>query len=134
MAKLTQEMKDFIDRVRFCNAATANREGIPNLSPKGSIMWLDDETIAFGEYGSVHTRENLKENSKIAVSVVDVQPTPRFFQFKGTAKLMTSGEAYRAVADRAKAKAKTRSGRELPDPTNAVIIHVEEIFAFPPSN
>jgi uncharacterized protein len=131
MATLTQQMKDLIDRVRFCNAATANRDGIPNLSPKGSIMWLDDETIAFGEYDSVHTRENLKENSKIALSVVEVQPT-RFFQFKGTAQLVTGGEVYRQVAERAKNKAKERSGRELPDPTNAVIVHVEEIFGFPP--
>jgi predicted pyridoxine 5'-phosphate oxidase superfamily flavin-nucleotide-binding protein len=130
MAKLTQEMKEFIDRVRFCNAATANLSLIPNVSPKGSIMWLDDETIAFGDYGSVHTRENLKESPKIAVSVVDTQPT-RCFQFKGTAELLTSGEVYRKVADRAKAKAKERTGRQLPDPTNAVIVHVEEIFAFP---
>lgn len=131
MAKLTQAMKEFIDRVRFCNAATASRRGIPNVSPKGSIMWLDDETIAFGEYGSVHTRENLRESPKIAVSIVDTQPTC-FLQFKGTAELLTSGDVYREVAERAKAKAKERTGRVLPDPTNAVIVHVEEIFAFPP--
>ena len=130
MAKLTEEMKEIIDRIRFCNAATASRDGVPNVSPKGSIMWLDDETLAFGEFGSIHTRENLKENPRIAISIVEPERS-RFFQFKGTAELLRTGEKYRTVADRALAKAKGQ-GIELPDPTNAVVIHIEEIRAFPP--
>jgi predicted pyridoxine 5'-phosphate oxidase superfamily flavin-nucleotide-binding protein len=130
MAKLSQAHKDFIDQGEFCNAATANRQGVPNVSPKGSIMWLDDETIAFCDWGSVHTRENLKENPKIAVSIVNPKaPETRFLQFKGTADLASSGERYREVADKAKSKIK----QKLPDPTNVVVIRVEEIFSFPPA-
>lgn len=134
MATLTTEMKEFIDRADFCNAATASRQGVPNVSPKGSIMWLDDETIAFSDWGSIHTRENLKENPKIAVIVVDAtkgQP-PRFIQFKGTADLASSGDRYREVADKARNKVKEKTGQEFPDPANAVVIRVEEIFVFPP--
>lgn len=132
MAKqLTDEMKQLIDRVRFCNVATASRDGAPNVSPKGSILWLDGETIAFCDFMSPHTRENLQANSKVAVSVVDPDGK-QFFQFKGTAQLLSSGDLYRKVADRAKAKAK-KVNLELPDPTNAAVIRVEEIFAFPPA-
>lgn len=131
MPILTQEIKELIDRVRFCDAATANRDGVPNVSPKGSIMWLDDDTLAFCDFRSVHTRENLKENPQIAVSIVDAE-RGRFFQLKGTAELMATGDMYRKIADRALAKAKERQGLELPDPTNAVVIRVTEAFAFPP--
>ena len=132
MAKLTDEMKQLIDRVRFCNVATASHEGAPNVSPKGSIMWLDGETIAFCDFMSPHTRENLQVNSKIAVSVVDPDGK-QFFQFKGTAELLAAGDLYRKVADRAKDKAK-KHNRELPDPTNAAVVRVEEIYSFPPSD
>lgn len=135
MAKLTSEMKEFIERADFCNAGTANRQGVPNVSPKGSIMWLDDETIAFCDWGSIHTRENLLENAKVAVSVVDSKAEPkqtRFIQFKGTADLASSGERYREVVDKARIKIRQR-GHELPDPTNVVVIRVEEIFVFPPA-
>ncbi|MFQ5665562.1 MAG: pyridoxamine 5'-phosphate oxidase family protein [Candidatus Binatia bacterium] len=130
MARLTQEMKDLIDRVRFCNAATASRDGLPNVSPKGSIMWLDDETIAFCDFRSIHTRENLKTNPQIAVSIVDGDHG-RFFQLKGTAELLGAGEMYRKIATRALAKAKQRQGLDLPDPNNAVVIHVQETYRFP---
>ncbi len=131
MAKLTDEIKELIDQVRFCNAATANREGVPNVSPKGSIMWLDDETVAFCDFMSVHTRENLRENPRIALSLVEGERS-RFFQLKGTAELLSTGETYRKLADRAKGKAKAKQGLELPDPVNAVVIRVEEIHSFPP--
>ena len=132
MAKeLTDEMKQLIESVRFCNVATASGDAAPNVSPKGSLMWLDNETIAFCDFMSPHTRENLKANTKVAVSVVDPDGK-QAFQFKGTAQLLTSGDLYRKVADQAKAKAK-KGGRELPDPANAAVIRIEEIFAFSPT-
>jgi predicted pyridoxine 5'-phosphate oxidase superfamily flavin-nucleotide-binding protein len=134
MATLTEEMKELIGRADFCNAATANRQGVPNVSPKGSILWIDDETIAFCDWGSFHTRENLKENPKIAVIIVDAAKgqLPSFVQFKGTADLVSSGDRYREVADKARAKVKERTGQAFPDPANVVMVRLEEIFVFPP--
>jgi len=85
MAKLKAEMKEIIETAQFCNAAMVDRQGLPNVSAKGSIMWLNDETIAFGDWDSIHTRQNLQENHKIAISIVNPQAaTARFLQFKGT--------------------------------------------------
>jgi len=129
--QLTDEMKQLIGRVRFCNVATASRDAAPNVSPKGSIMWLDNETIAFCDFWSPHTRENLKANTKVAVSVVDPDGK-QYIQFKGTAQLLSSGDLYRKVADPALAKAK-KGGRELPDPELVAVIRIEEIFTWPPT-
>lgn len=132
MSVLTQEMKELIERVRFCNAATASRDGQPNVSPKGSITWLDDATLAFCEYNSIHTRENLKQNPQIAISLVDPQKL-LFMQFKGKAELTTEGEQYKKAVERARAKSRSHGGPELPDPTNVVLIKVAEVHRFPPA-
>jgi predicted pyridoxine 5'-phosphate oxidase superfamily flavin-nucleotide-binding protein len=62
MAKLNQEMKDLIEGQKLSFVATADRGGKPNVSPKGSIFVVDDETLAFADLYSQKTRANLKDN------------------------------------------------------------------------
>ena len=96
---LTQDMKNLISQVRLCYAATASKDGMPNVSPKGSIMVVDDNTVAFACMMSPKTVSNLKENPKIAVAVVDAQAR-KGFQFKGKAVLETSGKLFDQMSAR----------------------------------
>lgn len=64
MAKLTPEMKEFIGNLKSCVVATADKNGMPNASFKGSLRVLDDEHLIFADIFSAKTRKNLQENPK----------------------------------------------------------------------
>ena len=51
--------------------ATVSADGRPCVSPKGTFLVLDDETIAFGEIRSPGTLANLEVNPECEVNFVD---------------------------------------------------------------
>jgi predicted pyridoxine 5'-phosphate oxidase superfamily flavin-nucleotide-binding protein len=59
---LTADMQRIIEEQRLGFVATAAPDGTPNVSPKGTFIVLDDETIAFGEIRSPGTLRNLRAN------------------------------------------------------------------------
>jgi predicted pyridoxine 5'-phosphate oxidase superfamily flavin-nucleotide-binding protein len=122
MAKLTQEMKDLIESQKVCFVATADKKGRTNVSPKGSIYVVDDETLAFADLYSQKTRANLKENANIALAVVDLKAL-KGYQFKGKAELLEEGNIYNDVVCYLQTLP-----MKLPDPQYVVKIKVEEIF------
>lgn len=122
VAKLTQEMKDLIETQKVCFVATADRQGRPNVSPKGSIYVVDDETLAFADLYSQKTRENLKSNPNIAVAVADLKAL-KGYQFKGKAELLEEGNIYNDVLCYIQTLP-----MKLPDPQHVVKIKIEEIF------
>jgi len=122
MAKLTKEMKDLIEKQKVCFVATADKNGKSNVSPKGSIYVVDDETLAFADLYSQKSRANLKANPNIALAVVDLKAL-KGYQFKGKAELLEEGNIYNDVV----CYLQTLPMR-LPDPQYVVKIKVEEIF------
>ena len=122
MAKLTQEMKDLIEAQRISFVATADLKGKTNVSPKGSIYVIDDETLAFADLYSQKTRTNLKVNPNIAVAVVDLKRL-KGYQFKGKAELLEEGDVYNDVVCYLETLP-----MKLPDPQYVMKIKVEEIF------
>jgi predicted pyridoxine 5'-phosphate oxidase superfamily flavin-nucleotide-binding protein len=122
MAKLTQEMKDLIERQKVCFVATADPKGRTNVSPKGSIYVVDDETLAFADLYSQKTRANLKVNPHIALALVDLKALTGY-QFKGKAELLEEGNIYNDVVCYLQTLP-----MKLPDPQYVVKIKVEEIF------
>src|SRR5205085_2349953 len=71
--------------------ATAAPDGMPNLSPKGTFIVLDANTIAFGEIRSPGTIRNLRANPRIEVNFVD--PFVRKgYRFAGTAVVVARGD------------------------------------------
>ena len=93
MAKLTQEMKDFIrekDPPQIF-VATVNKDGVPNISIKGTFINVpDDETIVFADVYSLKTSENIRRNPNVAIAVMNA-PIFKGYQFKGRAELVDSG-------------------------------------------
>ncbi|MEM8814163.1 MAG: pyridoxamine 5'-phosphate oxidase family protein [Pseudomonadota bacterium] len=69
---LTAAHKRLIEDHRLGFVATVDETGSPNLSPKGTFLVHDDETVLFGEIRSPATRANLETNAKVEINFVDV--------------------------------------------------------------
>ena len=73
--------------------ATVSPDGTPNLSPKGTIIAWDENTLAFANIRSPQTMRNLRNNPSIEINVVD--PFSRKgFRFKGVAEIISNGKKY----------------------------------------
>lgn len=126
MAKLTEEIKEFLGQGRLAYVATCSKEGIPNVAPKGSLGALDDEHLVFADLYSRKTRKNLEENPRVAVSVVN-PPAYQGYQFKGTVEILDSGPALERAVEM------VESIRMDPSKVKyAVVITVDEIYDLSP--
>ena len=121
MGKIGEVHRELIREVGLCYVATASPDGVPNVSPKGSIGVLDDDHLVFADIMSPGTRKNLQQNPKVAIYVCDPKKV-RGFQFKGTAELSQEGELF----DQLKRQIEEKK-LPVPPPTNAVKVRVEEI-------
>lgn len=94
MAKLTPEMRHFIDKERdpvTIFVGTSSRDNMPNISAKGTfIKILDDETIAYADVYSLKTLENVRQNPQVTVAVMNAKSF-KGYQFKGRAEVVDSG-------------------------------------------
>jgi predicted pyridoxine 5'-phosphate oxidase superfamily flavin-nucleotide-binding protein len=106
--------------------ATAGQDGMPNLAPKGTLMVVDDQTLAFADLFSLKTRAALEQNPKAAVAVIDPQQ-PAGYQFKGDAEFIKSGPIF----ERVKAGVK-KAAPGLPETETVVKITVREIYSLTP--
>ena len=59
MVVITEEIKNFVNFQKLGYVATVSNDNTPNLSPKGTIMVLDEFHIAFANIQSPNTVENL---------------------------------------------------------------------------
>lgn len=81
-----------IEMWRLGFVATVTAGGRPNVSPKGTFIVVDDETIAFGEIRSPQTITNLTNNPELEVNFVD-QFTRKGVRVRGQAQLLRKGTA-----------------------------------------
>ena len=64
-------VQELITRWRLGHIATVTPGGRPSVSPKGTFLVVDDQTIAFGEIRSPQTVTNLTQNPECEVNFVD---------------------------------------------------------------
>ena len=121
MTKIPQEIQEFI-KGKMAWVATASTDGMPNSTPKGSVQVIDDSHLVFADLFSRKTRENLKANTKVAVTVVD-EKTYKGYQLKGIAELLTSGPIFDQVAEQLK-----KAPMKLPPVNYVVRITVDSIY------
>lgn len=126
MAKLTEEIKEFLSQGRLAYVATCSRDGIPNVVPKGSLGVLDDEHLVFADLYSQKTRKNLEENPRVAVAVVN-PPAYEGYQFKGTVEVLQSGLALQRATELVDSVRMDSSKVKY-----AVVIKIEEIYDLAP--
>lgn len=70
--------------------ATADAEGLPNVSPKGTFQVVDDRTVGFAEIRSPGTLANLAVRPEVEVNFVDVL-TRRGVRLRGMARVLDKG-------------------------------------------
>ncbi len=153
MAKLTPEMQDLIRYQPIGFVATVGADGQPNVSPKGALKIVDDETLAFADLFSLKTRANLAANPAVAVAIADLE-SYEGYQFRGRAELLERGPIYDEVAAlferpqygpqplellfekavRGLAEALKRANRSGYRPRNVILVHIEEIWNLAPGH
>ena len=96
MDKISESVKKFLDTQKLGYVATVSENGNPNLSPKGTIITWDENTLAFADIRSPNTMKNLEKNPNLEINVVD--PFLRKgFRFKGQGRIIKNGATYDAI-------------------------------------
>ena len=65
-------MKTLIRNFFIGSVATVNAHGTPSVSPKATLVILDDRTIAYGNIRSPRTSANLRANAAVHVCFTDI--------------------------------------------------------------
>ena len=103
MIDMTGEMKELVDRAQadgcVCTLGTADKDGQPQLSLKGSVMVFDSETLAYWERSKRSALENVAENPKVVILYNNPEDRIRW-RFYGTAVIHESGPIREKVMSR----------------------------------
>ncbi len=70
--KIPKKIQELIADFSLGFVATVSAGGRPRVSPKGTFLVLDDETIGFGEIRSPGTIANLTHAPELEVNFIDV--------------------------------------------------------------
>ena len=93
---ITEKIGKFVSQQKLGFVATVSPNGTPNLSPKGTISVLDENTLVFANIRSPQTIENLEKNPSVEINIVDPF-SRRGYRFKGIAKIISDGEEYNKI-------------------------------------
>jgi len=121
MVKIPKHVQEFLPG-KMGWVATCSKAGQPNVTPKGTLKFLDDQHVIFADLFSLKTRQNLLENPRVAVTVIDAG-TGKGYQLKGQAELLTSGPLFEEMAQQLKG-----SPKGLPALKYLVKIAVDAVF------
>ena len=98
MINFNDEIRNFVNFQKLGYVATVSSDGTPNLSPKGTIVILDDSRLVFANIRSPQTIENLTQNPSIEINVID--PFSRMgYRFKGMANVLSDGSDFKKILD-----------------------------------
>lgn len=99
MVKISNEIKQFLERQKLGFVATVSPNNSPNVSPKGTIMVWDDENLVFADIRSPKTISNLEKNPLVEVNVVD--PILRKgYRFKGKGRILKDSDEFSQILKR----------------------------------
>lgn len=69
---LTPEIKSVAQRSVLCWLATADKNGLPNVSPKEVFALVDDEHMVIANIALPQSAKNIQVNENVCVSFIDV--------------------------------------------------------------
>ena len=119
MIKLTDQIRSLLNSALAdgtpCLLGTSTSDGHPQISPKGSIVVFNDDTLCFWERSNRSALKRLQENPHVAIFYRNAPKAASAFRggvlrFYGDAKLVTSG------ADRDKVWELIPEAERKPDP------------------
>jgi uncharacterized protein len=85
---LTEDMKSIIATYPLGFVASVNKDGTPNLSPKGTFVVLNDRQLVFGHIRSPGTVGNIAERPTIEINFLDVLAR-KAVRVRGRAQMFT---------------------------------------------
>lgn len=92
MAKITDKIRQLLEKREFVSIATATLKGEPNTAPKfffrtkGNFIYLIDYVVG-------QTVANLKENPRASISFMDLESLEAY-RLNGTAKIIDEGKVF----------------------------------------
>ena len=89
---LTHEVKNCLKKSVLCWLATADKDGMPNVSPKEMFTFEGDSTILIAHIASPNSLKNINENPNVCVSVLDIF-VQKGYQIKGFATIIEKNDA-----------------------------------------
>ena len=90
---ISQEVKDFLNSQKLGYVASVSSDGMPNISPKGTIFAWTSEILVFADIRSPDTMKNLQTNPHVEINVID--PLLRKgFLFGGSARVIKEGPLF----------------------------------------
>lgn len=89
--QLTSDVLQAIEKSVLCWLATSDESAQPNVSPKEIFKAYNDEYVIIANIASPQSVKNIKKNSKVCLSFIDVI-IQKGFQLKGNASIMKTGE------------------------------------------
>jgi predicted pyridoxine 5'-phosphate oxidase superfamily flavin-nucleotide-binding protein len=99
--KLTDQMRSLLNSALSdgtpCLLGTASKDGYPQISPKGSIVVFDDETLCFWERSKRSALKRIEENPHVSVyyrnaaRAAEIPYRAGCMRFYGDVRLVESG-------------------------------------------
>lgn len=89
---LNDEIKNYINRSVLCWLATADADGMPNVSPKEMFTYKGDDTLLIAHIASPNSITNIETNANVCVSFVDIF-VQKGCKMKGRAKIIRANDA-----------------------------------------
>lgn len=93
MGFISRQICDFLNTQKLGYVATVSNDNTPNISPKGTIIGWDENTLAFADIRSPDTIRNLEQNPSVEINVIDPL-IRRGFLFRGISTIIKNGEIY----------------------------------------
>lgn len=127
MIYLDDQMRQLLDTAMddrcTCLLGTADKEGRPQISMKGSVMVFDRQTLAYWERAKRSALENVSDNPNVVIFYRN-SPLRITWRFHGTATLYESGAIRNNVMHRTVQAELDRDPDRL---GAAVLVKVEKI-------
>lgn len=132
MIKITDDMRQLVNKALADNVAclvgTVGEDGYPSVGPKGSVLVLDDKTLAYWERSHRSSIANVQKNPKMVVYYRNAAARDKLpggaVRFYGRAEVHEKGP----VREKVRALVVPAEIEKDPDDKGiAVLIHVDRI-------
>jgi predicted pyridoxine 5'-phosphate oxidase superfamily flavin-nucleotide-binding protein len=135
MIKIPDEMRALVNNGLAdglpCLVGTVGEDGFPSFGPKGSVLVLDDQTLAYWERSHRSSIANVRNNPKVMIYYRNPAPAAREkLPPGGAVRFYGRAEVHETGPLREKVKALVVPAEIEKDPDSkgvAVVVHVDKI-------
>ena len=85
-----QKIKELVEKVKTVYVATADKEGVPHIAAAEGMAFSDGDRVVFRAWFCLKTVENLHENTRISLGIVD-PATGEGYQLLGKMERVETG-------------------------------------------